>query len=46
MPSSIYLSAAHKSSGKTVVSLGLCAAFKAQSLKVVAFKKGPDYTIE
>ncbi|SMN14735.1 Cobyrinic acid A,C-diamide synthase [uncultured Candidatus Thioglobus sp.] len=43
MPSSIYLSAAHKSSGKTVVSLGLCAAFKAQSLKVAAFKKGPDY---
>lgn len=43
MPSSIYLSAAHKSSGKTVVSLGLCAAFKARSLKVQAFKKGPDY---
>ena len=43
MPSSIYLSAAHKSSGKTVVSLGLCAAFKAQSLNVQAFKKGPDY---
>jgi len=40
---SIYISAAHKSSGKTVVSLGLCAAFKAQSLKVQAFKKGPDY---
>ncbi|MDG2354272.1 MAG: cobyrinate a,c-diamide synthase [Gammaproteobacteria bacterium] len=43
MSSSIYLSAAHKSSGKTVVSLGLCAAFKAQSLNVQAFKKGPDY---
>ncbi|AYQ57411.1 cobyrinic acid a,c-diamide synthase [Bathymodiolus thermophilus thioautotrophic gill symbiont] len=43
MPSSIYLSAAHKSSGKTVVSLGLCAAFKAQALKVASFKKGPDY---
>ncbi|NYT27263.1 MAG: cobyrinate a,c-diamide synthase [Candidatus Thiodubiliella endoseptemdiera] len=40
---SIYISAAHKSSGKTVVSLGLCAAFKAQSHKVQAFKKGPDY---
>ncbi|WXU00294.1 MAG: Cobyrinate a,c-diamide synthase [Catillopecten margaritatus gill symbiont] len=40
---SIYISAAHKSSGKTVVSLGLCAAFKAKSLKVQAFKKGPDY---
>ncbi len=43
MASSIYLSAAHKSSGKTVVSLGLCAAFKARSLNVQAFKKGPDY---
>ncbi len=43
MPSSIYLSAAHKSSGKTVVSLGLCAAFKARALEVQAFKKGPDY---
>ncbi len=43
MASSIYLSAAHKSSGKTVVSLGLCAAFKAKSLNVQAFKKGPDY---
>ncbi len=43
MSSSIYLSAAHKSSGKTVVSLGLCAAFKAQSLNVQSFKKGPDY---
>ena len=43
MPSSIYLSAAHKSSGKTVVSLGLCAAFHNQSLSVQPFKKGPDY---
>ena len=43
MSSSIYLSAAHKSSGKTVVSLGLCAAFKAKLLNVQAFKKGPDY---
>ena len=43
MTSSIYLSAAHKSSGKTVVSLGLCAAFKAKSLNVQSFKKGPDY---
>ncbi len=43
MPSSIYISAAHKSSGKTVVSLGLCAALKQQPLKVQSFKKGPDY---
>ncbi|SMN01471.1 Cobyrinic acid A,C-diamide synthase [uncultured Candidatus Thioglobus sp.] len=42
MPS-IYLSAAHKSSGKTVVSLGLCAALKQQKLSVQSFKKGPDY---
>lgn len=40
---SIYLSAAHKSSGKTIVSLGLCAAFKQQSFSVQTFKKGPDY---
>ena len=43
MTSAFYLSAAHKSSGKTVVSLGLCAAFKQQSLNVQSFKKGPDY---
>lgn len=43
MSSSIYISAAHKSSGKTIVSLGLCAAFKALSLQVQVFKKGPDY---
>ena len=41
--SAIYISAAHKSSGKTTVSLGLCAAFARQGLTVQAFKKGPDY---
>ena len=37
------ISAAHKSSGKTTITLGLCAAFKARGLIVQAFKKGPDY---
>lgn len=40
---SLYLSAAHKSSGKTVVSLGICGALQAQKLTVQPFKKGPDY---
>jgi len=39
----IYISAAHKSSGKTTLSIGLCAALNKQGFKVLAFKKGPDY---
>ena len=38
-----YISAAHKSSGKTTLSIGLCAAIAARGHAIQPFKKGPDY---
>jgi len=41
--SSIYISAAHKSSGKTSLSIGLTRALRDRGLAVQTYKKGPDY---
>ena len=41
--SHLFISAAHKSSGKTTVSIGLTAALVQRGLTVQTFKKGPDY---
>ena len=42
-PVRFLVSAAHKSSGKTTVSVGLAAALTARGHVVQPFKKGPDY---
>jgi cobyrinic acid a,c-diamide synthase len=41
--SHLMLAAAHKSSGKTTISIGLCAALTQRGFTVQPFKKGPDY---
>jgi len=39
----VLISAAHKSSGKTTLCIGLAAALRARGETVQPFKKGPDY---
>ncbi len=42
-PAGYFISAPWRSSGKTLVSVGLAAAARAQQLAVQTFKKGPDF---
>jgi len=42
-PAGLLVSAAHRSSGKTTITLGLAAALLQRGWAVQTFKKGPDY---
>lgn len=41
--SALYISAAHKSSGKTTLSIGLARCLREAGVSLQTFKKGPDY---